>query len=33
MGLQIMGNYFNEKMILNIARKVENNCEKIFPNL
>ncbi len=30
-GLQIMGNHFQEQKILNIALSVEKSCEKISP--
>jgi len=30
-GLQIMGNHFDEQKIINIAAAVEDTCDEIFP--
>ena len=32
-GLQIMGNHFQERTILNIAKAIETSCDKIIPDI
>ena len=32
-GLQIMGNHFQERSILNLAKAIESTCESMYPKI